>query len=288
MWLGTAFLFTGACRLSARALSTGARDVSKLPRLHLEIDLRVGDAVQLGGDDAHYISNVMRVKPGFCFRGFNARQGQGEYLCEITEKSSKRDGMVSTVVKSQLRAYDAALSSSLPATLYFAPVKKPKLKVMMEKATELGLSSLVPVISQNVNADIDFVKDESYIRVIMESVEQCERLDVPTLSTNPLTLSELLEQQQGSRLLVCRERSQEAHPLLNVLLSDKESYFGANKKDWGLLVGPEGGFTAHELDQMAACPQVTFVSLGQNVLRAETASITALACVSSVQELYRM
>ena len=283
----TVALLLGLGGRAVRALSAGARDVSKLPRLHLDFDLKVGHTVDLGGNDAHYISNVMRVKPGFCFRGFNAREGQGEYLLEITEKTARRGGTISTVVKSKLRNFDATMSSSLPVTLYFAPVRKPKLKIMMEKATELGLSRLVPVVSQNVNADIDFSKEESYARVIMESVEQCERLDVPTLRREPMPLLALLEQLHDSRLLVCRERSSEARPLLSELLSDKDLYFGDKNADWGLLVGPEGGFTAAELEYMTSCPQVTFVSLGQNVLRAETASIAALACVSSVQELCR-
>ena len=199
-----ALILTSVSRVHVRLFSSGARDVSnlsKLPRLHLDFDLKVGETVRLEGSEAHYISKVMRVKPGFCFRVFNAREDQGEYLMEVIEKSSRRDGTISTVVKSKLRNFDATLLESIPATLYFAPVRKHRLKLMIEKATELGLSRLVPVISQNVNANIDFSKDESYTRIITESIEQCERLDMPSLRTDPFEVINIAGETSGQTII---------------------------------------------------------------------------------------
>ena len=275
---------------SARALSSRAgsvRSLHKLPRLYIDQDLGEGKQVTLTGDEAHYVGTVMRVKPGFCFRGFNARSGQGEYLFEISESkigrssSNESRGEIKAEVKSLLRSFDEEEEArkGRDVTLYFAPVKKQKVKLMMEKATELGLGQFVPVLSQNVNVDIDFEKDGSFDRVILESAEQCERMDIPVLQKVPLSLSSLITEWEGrakGSLLVCRERSSSSDPLLSTLLAGS----GASAP-LGLLVGPEGGFTDFEFEEMEKSPSVRFVSLGSNVLRAETAAIAAMAMVSA-------
>lgn len=276
-------------RWSVRAFSSSSssKGVHKLPRLFVDQDLEEGKTVTLCGDEAHYIGNVMRVKPGFSFRGFNGRSGQGEYLFEISESTSSRGGKaggpeVRAEVKRMLRSFDEEVAmrrGSGDITLYFAPIKKPKLKLVLEKATELGLTKLVPVLSQNVNVNLDFDKDASFDRVIKESAEQCERMDLPMFEKEPVTLSSLIQGWKGGPLLVCRERSVSADPLLKVLLEGEEGTAAR-----GLLVGPEGGFTDAEFDEMTRSPAVRFVSLGSNVLRAETAAIAALATVSAARD----
>ena len=296
--LGVLVLLASGASRSVRALSSssssvGAKAVHKLPRLFIDQSLEQGQIVNLSGEDAHYVGNVMRVKPGFCFRGFNGRSGQGEYLFEIVEGTGNRGakmggGEVRAEVKRMLRSFDEEVVKrrrSGNVTLYFAPIKKPKLKLVMEKATEIGLAKFVPVISQNVNVNIDFDKDASFDRIIMESAEQCERMDIPTLVKGPLALSSLIQEWKGSSpLLVCRERSESAEPLLKVLLESDSGLEGRGSGETGLLVGPEGGFTDAEFAEMAKNPAVRFVSLGQNVLRAETAAIAALATVSAAQD----
>ena len=279
----------------ASASTTDTDGLHKLPRIYIDQDLDQTE-VTLSHDESHYLSNVMRAKPGFCFRGFNARAGQGEYLFEITESVGGRGGKapseVKASVKSMLRRFDDEINkknnNALPVTLYFSPVKKPKLKQMMEKGTEIGLSRFVPVLSQNVNVNVDFEGDATFDRVILESVEQCERMDIPVLQRQPVSLSALLqewEQKEESSsevvlLLVCRERCTSAQPLLTALLGMTTTSMG----DIGVVVGPEGGFTEEEFTMMGACKAVRFVSLGRNVLRAETAAIAALATVSAVCE----
>jgi len=167
--------------------------------------------------------------------------------------------------------------------LYFAPLKKQRVKLLLEKATELGVDHLFPVQTQNTNERWATGGEEAagLARVLVESAEQCERLSVPSLE-KITSLADLLQafptSHPQSRLLVCRERSPESPPLLGAALEVSVANPAAARC---LLVGPEGGFTAEELQTLAKLDFVRFVSLGESVLRAETAAIAALAVLGA-------
>jgi len=319
------------------------KDVYKLPRLFVDVEhLRVGgDPVILDNDSSHYIANVMRLKAGYFFRIFNGRSG--EYLCELTSvdkpKSRSTPMSVSVSITRQLRSLPFAAttvgggnngdidigsnvyantkepsssstsfcssSSSFPCVLYFAPIKKTRLKTMFEKATELGVDRFVPVTTQNTNEPFEALGKLD--RTLIESAEQSERLTVPILEPVAVTLDALLREMRSSStssgssssiqkqhpqvLYVCRERGVNDVPLLSALLEELQQQQQQQQQvvqpSFGLLVGPEGGFTAKEFEEMAQYPFVRFASLGPTVLRAETAAIAALSCVSAAMEHVR-
>lgn len=255
-------------------------NVNKFTRVYIDIRLSEGETVQVNEDLTHYLMTVMRLKAGHSLRIFNGKDG--EFVAKLVGKLGKSCSQINIIRKT--REMDGDTSEFLlPHTLYFAPIKKTRLKILVEKATELGIQRICPVITQNTNNGLDSV--ENIKRVIIESSEQCERLTLPLLA-NQLTLAELIAQHQEKvygDLLVCREREvSSTTPLLEVLL---ESIWNLSGPPTGILVGPEGGWSVQELAQLSTSPAVRFVSLGPNVLRAETAAIAALSTIASMVQL---
>lgn len=174
------------------------------------------------------------------------------------------------------------------------------MKSVVEKATELGVEYIVPVISQNTNVVRKEYDDiETLQKIATQSAEQSERMSVPKI-TVPLSLAYLLDHwghcsdhnYSGvlrGKLFVCRERSDEATtPILAAL--DRFVAEPNGTQSCSFLVGPEGGYTSEEFDMMSqarlqSC--VEFVTLGKSVLRSDTASICAILAASlCFQDLY--
>jgi 16S rRNA (uracil1498-N3)-methyltransferase len=225
-------------------------------------------------------------------RVFNPNNG--EYLCEIIDidkdkKRRKSTSLLRILIKEQLKL--PVLSPSLVSVplLYMAPIKKQRMKILLEKVTELGIDDIIPVVTQNtekgsiVNSNNnDDNGNGQYDRILIESSEQCERLSIPTLHQT-LELEDLLKSSDNNNniLLVCRERYQGGIPLLSFLNQLSSSSSQSSLKAIGLLVGPEGGFTQEEFEKMSKCKSVKFISLGDNVLRAETAAINAISVINA-------
>lgn len=263
--------------------------IHKLPRLYVPDSLIANTQLTLNEENAHYVKNVMRLRAGSHLRVFNPQHGEFVSMVHSLSKG-KRSEDVSIEVHSKCRS---AREDSYPTKLLFSPIKKDKLKLLIEKGTELGVRSFHPIITQNCNTDItSSAMQESLQHVIVQSVEQSERLSIPSLET-PISLSQLIQswntsdlnssqcqQSTHSRCFVCRERSDRTHiPSFLQALHSKEDILTASKDPFSVMIGPEGGFTEQEFLQLQ--PFVTFVSLGNNVLRAETAGIAALSIVSS-------
>jgi len=263
-----------------RGLTTTSLLWHKLPRLHVDHQvLSLGKDVQLDEESSHYLLTVMRMRVGSSFRVFNGRDGEFGATLSGSSGSGKRERkqLASVNIAEQLRSPHPSSSKAAPVHLYFAPLKKQRVKLLLEKATELGVDRLFPVQTQNTNERWATGEEAAGLaRVLVESAEQCERLSVPALD-KITSLADLLQafpaSQPESRLLVCRERSPESPSLLGALQEVVASPAPARC----LLVGPEGGFTAEELQTLARLDFVRFVSLGDSVLRAETAAIAALA-----------
>lgn len=124
--------------------------INKLSRLFIDNSLKIGDNIQLDETSSHYVSNVIRVKLNQYFRIFNGKDG--EFLCQVTS-NSKKSTRIEILKQLKTMMHDSALT--LPLTLYVAPIKKTKMKLIFEKATELGISDIVPIITQNTNTIID-------------------------------------------------------------------------------------------------------------------------------------
>ena len=236
-------------------------------RLHVENSLAGGTTVGLDPGRAHFLRSVLRLKPGAQLALFNGRDG--EWLARIDALGK---GWCSLEVLSLRRAP----GREPDLWLAFAPIKRARLDFLVEKATELGVSALRPVITRRTN--VDRVNLERLRANTREAAEQCERLTLPEVVA-PVKLEALLaDWPEQRRLLVCCEAGQ-VPPLSDVLTDFQGQGTGSPPPGpWAAMCGPEGGFAESELDALSKLPFVTLAGLGPRILRADTAAVAVLAC----------
>ncbi|MSO98711.1 MAG: 16S rRNA (uracil(1498)-N(3))-methyltransferase [Rhodospirillaceae bacterium] len=233
------------------------------PRLFVDQPLGPQACIVLTPEHTHYLVNVMRLKADDGVKVFNGRDG--EWLTVIETAAKKTCTLrARTQSKPQLHAPNLWLA--------FAPLKRVKIDLVVEKATELGASVLWPVITQHTNAER--VNLDRLRAIAVESAEQCERLNIPEVR-EPATLAHVMTQWPKDRQLFVLDETGTGQPLATGL-----GKFAS--LPCGFLVGPEGGFAQTELDGLAQLPFVSRVGLGPRILRAETAAIAALACWQSL------
>jgi 16S rRNA (uracil1498-N3)-methyltransferase len=236
----------------------------RIVRLYVDRPLTAGAGFDLDRQQAHYLRHVMRLGAGAGVHLFNGRDG--EWRAEIATAGRAR---VSVTPVEQVRDQDA----SPDLWLAFAPVKRARIDLIAEKATELGAAAIIPVMTENTavgRVNLDRLRANA-----IEAAEQCGRLTLPDI--RPLAgLAELLAGwPAGRRLMVCDETGG-GEPVFDALQRRKGT------GPWGILTGPEGGFSRSELDLLAENPIVTRIGLGPRVLRADTAAIAALVCWQAV------
>lgn len=233
-------------------------------RLFIEGDLAGGAVVECGREQAHYLVHVLRLAPGDPVALFNGRDG--EWLARI-DKVGKKSAILA--VNSQLRPQ----APEPDLWLVFAPVKRAPLDFLVSKATELGVSALMPAITRRTV--VERVKRERMTANAIEAAEQCERLTVPRIE-DARSLSQILDSWPAERrILLCAEAG-EAMPINDFLRGVDPG------GPWAALTGPEGGFEQTELDLLNKFPNVNAVGLGPRILRADTAALAALACWQAV------
>ena len=228
-------------------------------RLFINDDLTAGAIVQLSPDQTHYLKNVMRQDAGGNVLLFNGRQG--EWMAKI-DSLGKKGAILSILEKTREQR------SEPEVWLLFAPVKKSGTDMIAEKATELGVTRLWPVITERTN--VERVKTERLKANVIEAAEQCRRLPVPAVR-EPEKLADVLADWNPGRRLIVLDETGDGDPLAEILKRERKPEGDA------LLIGPEGGFSRSELDAMGNLPFVTTASLGDRILRAETAALASLA-----------
>ena len=222
-------------------------------RLFTDAPLAPGEEIAATPAQAHYLGNVMRRAAGDALRLFNGRDG--EFRARI---AAIRKDRASFQVETQLRPQ----APEPDLWLVFAPLKRDATDMLVQKATELGASALLPVTTERTNTDR--VNLARLAAIAMEAAEQSERLTVPALHP-PRRLPDLLADWPAGRKLVAAIERAEAPPPPRGLPCA------------ALLIGPEGGFSPNELDLLRSRPFLVPASLGPRVLRAETAAIAGLA-----------
>jgi 16S rRNA (uracil1498-N3)-methyltransferase len=216
--------------------------------------LAEGAALALDGAAANYLGNVLRLGPGAQVKLFDNRTG--EWLAEISEATRKR---VSLRIIRHLRPREPVPD----LWLLFAPLKRARIDMLVEKATELGVARLQPVLTHRTI--VERVKDERLHAIMVEAAEQCDRTALPALA-DPVKLEALLRNWPRERSLIFADETG-GTPLSAA----------ARPGPAGILIGPEGGFTSEERAAIRAHPQACPVSLGPRILRAETAALAAVA-----------
>ena len=236
-------------------------------RLFVDAPLSAGATVPLQGDSRHYLINVLRLGLGDVVHIFNGRDG--EWASEITDLTKK--AMVLTA-QEQTRGQ----SCEPDVWLVFAPVKKARVDFIAQKATELGVSRLMPVFTHHTSSER--VKVERLQANAIEAAEQCERLNVPGVDA-PRKLVDVLSDWPPDRAIMFCDEDLSASNAVEALSNLDEATKNAS---WAILIGPEGGFSDDERKMIRAMDKSVPVTLGPRILRADTAALAAISLWQSV------
>lgn len=235
--------------------ATPAWPPQSTPRLFVETELAPGP-LRVDGPQAHYLIQVMRLKTGEPVKLFDDRTG--EWL-GVTHAVGKRDLVLD--VTGKLREREAVPDLWLCA----APIKKGRIDWVAEKACELGVARLAPVLTRR--AVVDKLNLDRLRSHMIEAAEQCGRTALPEL-VEPVKLPAMLRDWPAGRTLFFADETGGA-PALEAMR--------ANRGPAAILIGPEGGFDTEEREAIRAHPQAVGIALGPRILRAETAAAAAVS-----------
>lgn len=236
-------------------IATPAWPPRSMPRLYVSPPLSTGVLVALDAGQANYLGNVLRLKEGDELLLFDG--ASGEWLARVAEVGKKRMALaVAEPTRPQESVPDLALA--------FAPIKKGRVDWLVEKAVELGVAQLQPVVTQRTI--VDKLKLDRMHAHIIEAAEQCGRTSLAKIEA-PVKLDVFLRGLDGTRALYFADETGGEFPA---------AAFAPGPAT--ILTGPEGGFTPEEATKIRAAPNMRPISLGPRILRAETA---ALACVAA-------
>jgi 16S rRNA (uracil1498-N3)-methyltransferase len=231
-------------------------------RLCVADDLTPGARLPLSAAHCNYLGNVLRLVPGDSILVFNGRHG--EWRAELA--AEKRRGLA-LLVQEQLRPQ----AGGPDIDYLFAPLKRARIDYMVQKATEMGVARLRPVLTRHTAQSR--VNLERMRANAIEAAEQCGILRLPELHA-PERLETLIARWDAARTLIfCDENSAARDPLATL--------GGLRPGALALLVGPEGGFDAAERTLLSCKPFVVVLPLGPRILRADTAAVAALALVNA-------
>ena len=236
-------------------IATPAWPPQSTPRLFVDTLLAPGP-IRINGAAAHYLIGVMRTRPGDPVKLFDDRTG--EWLA-VASAVAKRE--LTLDVSERLREREAVPDLWLCA----APLKKGRIDWMAEKACELGVARLVPVVTRR--AVVETPKLERLRAHMIEAAEQCGRTALPELA-DTVKLPALLRDWPEERALFFADEAGGA-PALEAMR--------AHRGPAAILIGPEGGFDDAERDAIRALPQAVGITLGPRILRADTAAAAAVS-----------
>jgi 16S rRNA (uracil1498-N3)-methyltransferase len=232
-------------------------------RLFVEVDLAAGPVVSLTREQANYLLNVLRLRPGDPIRVFDGRNG--EWLATVRAEGRRDAGLE---VLRRLRPQ----SGGPDIDYLFAPLKKARLDYMVQKATEMGVARLRPILTRHTVAErvnLDRMRANA-----IEAAEQCGILRVPEVLAPERLDRVLAGWDRARRIVFCDEAAPIADPV---------AALGAVAPGpLAVLIGPEGGFAEDERVALVAHPAAVRLALGPRIMRADTAAVAALALVNAV------
>ncbi|MFA5901995.1 MAG: 16S rRNA (uracil(1498)-N(3))-methyltransferase [Hyphomicrobium sp.] len=232
-------------------------------RLFVDAPLAAGVIVACTPEQANYLVNVLRLSPGAEILIFNGREG--EWRARISDTGRRRCTLSC--------GEQARPQQDGPDVHYiFAPLKHARLDYMVQKATELGVKHLQPVLTRRtVPARVNIERMRANA---IEAAEQCGVLRVPSVG-EPVKLDALLSQWDAERRLIfCDESAKVASPLAALAVIEQGPL--------AVLIGPEGGFDPAERTMLCEKPFTVAISLGPRIMRADTAAVAALALTNAV------
>lgn len=240
----------------------------RLTRLYMpEIVFNPGQKQLLSPDQSHYLLRVLRMEPGRDIVLFN--EHSGAWLATLQAEGKK--------AIAELREQIQAAQPPMDMHLLISPLKKEAWDFTIEKATEQGVGSIMPVLldyTQNAR-----INEERTRANLIEAAQQCERTDIPELRRAEKLPALLKAWPKDRPLYVALERS-DAQPALAAFQGHESGVLAC------ILIGPEGGFSPAERELFLKYPFIRPVSLGHLILRAETAALTMLAVWGAQREVY--
>jgi 16S rRNA (uracil1498-N3)-methyltransferase len=242
-------------------ISAPAWPPQSTPRLYVPAPLAPGP-LRIEGPAAHYLGTVMRTKAGDPVKLFD--DVTGEWLA-VAATTGKRDLVLD--VTERLRERESVPDLWLCA----APLKKGRVDWMAEKACELGVARLVPVVTRRTV--VDKPNTDRLRAHMIEAAEQCDRTALPEVA-EPVKLPTLLRDWREDRTLFFADETG-GTPAAEAMR--------ARRGPAAILIGPEGGFDDEERAAIRACPQAVGIGLGPRILRADTAAAAAVAVWMAVR-----
>jgi len=226
-------------------------------------EFQVNDNVIISGDDAYHIIKVLRCKPGDLLKLSDGKLTEGE--AEIVDIDYKN-----IQIKTRIIANNKMKELYPKITLFQGLPKGDKMSLIIQKTTEIGVSSIVPLKTKRTIVEIEpdkiDVKRQRWQRVAMEAAKQCMRIDIPKVEI-PQDFNTCLSQLDNFQLVIIPWEMEHSKNIKEVL---KEST--GDIRDIAVFIGPEGGFSEEEIE-IAKNTKAVCVSLGPRILRTETAAM---------------
>jgi 16S rRNA (uracil1498-N3)-methyltransferase len=245
-----------------------ARPDFRIPRLYVPGDLNPGVEFSLGREAANYLRNVLRLEKDAEVLVFNGRDG--EWRARLVP-SGRREARLALAMQTRPQAAPGDLHYA------FAPLKHARLDFMMQKAVEMGVGRLTPVITRHTQ--VARVNLERMRANAVEAAEQCGIISLPDIE-DPTSFSQWLARIDAARVIVfCDEEAEAPDPI--------DALVRAPAGKLTLLIGPEGGFAEDERRTLLARRSVVRLSLGPRILRADTAAVAALALLQAARGDWR-
>lgn len=234
-------------------------------RFYVDTILQTGDEITLSKEDSHHAAHVLRLTPG---TGVHLMDGAHRFLGVIRETAP----LVTAEVGAQLPSTEPQLR----ITLYQGLPKGDKMELIVQKAVELGADSIVPVAMERsvvkLTAQDGAKKQQRWQKIAVEAGKQSGRCAQAAVEA-PLTFKQLLQALPGRHDAVLVPWEEEAAASLNAFAAAHP-----NVRSLGVLIGPEGGISPGEMEQLRAVGAQS-VTLGPRILRTETAGLATLAAM---------
>ena len=228
-------------------------------RLFFAKSLSLNLSSKLNKSQSHYLAKVMRVKVGESFSLFNK---SGEWEAKINEILK---GIVEFTVLKKLREKD----NEKNIWLAFAPIKSNFFNFMIQKATELGVTKFVPIITDRTI--VRKINYERIAKIIIEASEQSNRIKVPKIEKIQ-NLNSFLENNNNKINIIFGD--------LNTENQNLDPKIKKENKPICIIIGPEGDFTENEREQILKFKDVQSLKINNNILRTETAAISPISIVN--------
>ena len=238
-------------------------------RLYCNQKLSLNNIIVLNKTDTHYLKNVMRCKKNDQINLFN--ENDQEFYSKILEIKK---------YETILEIFELSTNTEIINDIFliFSLVKKNKMDFIIQKATELGVRKIFPILTER--SSLRYINPSRMFTIAKEASEQSNRISIPEIS-NLMTIQELLEQWDKKRSILYADEILKINKNLTIL----------NRKNFvksSLLVGPEGGFSPKENDMLKTYKYVFPISFGKTILRSDTAVIVGLSYLNIINSSYKI